>query len=222
LLALGGCPSDDKEPDDQGSGGAADAGPDAAPGDTGDAATPIGATDAGGTSDQDAATSNDSDASMTSADSGSGSANKPDEMGFDLEGVWCPQREKTAGCAAVSGRFFVNQGGTSADSTRVATAYVVFGGDAAPAPGEYKVNMADGATPPAAHEASIWFNDARDMSDYWYSDGKSGTVNVVAGSGKAIDVIWHDVTLVRGAGSITLEPGSMIESTEGWQTCMPK
>lgn len=142
----------------------------------------------------------------------------PDELGFEFDGNFYPLDPNNDGCGdAGDGRFFVNQ--SNPGDAGAVTAYVVFGG--LPTPGTYVVNEADGQTPPPAGEASVWFNEQRDSSDLWYSDGGSGVVDVVDAGGGAIDVVWHDVSLIRGEGSITIEPGSTTSSLEGWQVCEP-
>ena len=94
--------------------------------------------------------------------------------------------------------------------------YVSFFGGVLEA-GTYTANMADPMTGiPAKGEASIRINDARDMSDYWDTDGEGGTVTVADAGGGAFDVLWKDVTFVRGAKSMVLAQGEKIVSLEGW------
>lgn len=47
------------------------------------------------------------------------------------------------------------------------------------------------------------------------------TVTVSDAGGGGFHVVWNDVNLVRGEGSIIFAAGEANLSVEGWQTCTP-
>ena len=211
MVGLGGCPSDKSTGNEQGKLGA-DAG---------------GSFDGGGTEPgKDAGTiTSDSGAPGKDAATASGGASYPKELGFDLDGNWYAQDMNKVSCGAtvnVNGStYYANQWGINETPGGAAVFYVSFFGDKLEA-GTYPANIADPTNGiPKKGEVSIRINDARDMSSYWDTDGEGGTVTVVDAGGGAFDVLWHDVTFVRAAGSIVIAPGEKIVSLEGWLSCKP-
>jgi len=197
-----------------------------------DGGTPEGsdAAQGGGNSnddESDAATHTDggetdkSDSGVNDPDGRVGAVDYPDERGFDFDGKWFPATDNTTGCSYLTDRLYTRVDGVTEDMKRSGTLYINLP-DQEPE-GEYTVVTAEGVgTGPAAGEAQFYFNEAADRSEYWWGDGKSGTVTVVKVEKDTYDVVWEDVSIVRGQGSMIIEPGKKTSSMSGWFTCAPR
>jgi len=155
------------------------------------------------------------------ADGSAGALDYPDERGFEFDGKWFPATDNTTGCSYLTDRLYTRVDGVSEDMKRNGTLYINLP-DEEPEGTYTVVTSEDVGTPPSAGEAHFYFNEGADRSDYWWGDGQSGTVSVVKIEKDTYDIVWEDVSIVRGQGSMILTPGTKTSSMNGWYTCAPR
>jgi hypothetical protein len=159
--------------------------------------------------DTDADTDADADADADADTDADTDADYPAETGFEFDGAWYPLSEAGMFCQSQAGLYIFSSGALRDGSGEQGNGYADF--HDVPEPGSYRVVAFDGFTAPAPDAVGVWVLDFRDSS-FWYSDGVSGTLDVYESDG-ALDVVWHGVSLLGAAGTITSE--------EGWLRCTP-